>query len=305
MMMKRVAVCAFVGAVGALLHSPTYAAEPCTASCAVLSVGSVEGGVGGAVMVPVSFTPGPNDGVSGSGNDEISAIAFTLGIPGSGSATPLTLANCSDGNGDGLPDAIVVNPAIRDTLRVVVENTECVNRNRCLCPTGAQTRDNFINVVVYGPKDLPAEGPIDIPVIPAGELFKVTLQIASGTPVSTDIPLHIFSEVDDPQGQPKPQFGAFASIGDRAAVDQTVDRDADRSKLTTSDGVVHVIEGVAVCTGDCNNDRTVTVDELVRGVNLSLLNGTGDCLAFDRDLSNMITVDELVSGVNNAQIGCP
>jgi hypothetical protein len=50
----------------------------------------------------------------------------------------------------------------------------------------------------------------------------------------------------------------------------------------------------------------VTVDELVKGVNMAL--GTlalSECPAFDFNRDTRVTVDELVQGVNNALSGCP
>jgi protocatechuate 3,4-dioxygenase beta subunit len=59
------------------------------------------------------------------------------------------------------------------------------------------------------------------------------------------------------------------------------------------------------CAGDCSNDGTVTVDELVRGVNLSLGTPSGEqCAAFDRDGNRLVTIDELVAAVNGALGGC-
>jgi len=61
-----------------------------------------------------------------------------------------------------------------------------------------------------------------------------------------------------------------------------------------------------VCLGDCNNDGFVTIDELVRGVNIAL--GTAlvdECPAFDGDSGGSVTIDELVRGVNAALEGCP
>lgn len=61
-----------------------------------------------------------------------------------------------------------------------------------------------------------------------------------------------------------------------------------------------------ICEGDCANDGSVTVDEVVTGVNLAL--GTAplsQCNPFDRDGSGGVTVDELVAGINNALSGCP
>jgi hypothetical protein len=59
------------------------------------------------------------------------------------------------------------------------------------------------------------------------------------------------------------------------------------------------------CTGDCDGDGSVTVDEIVRGVNIGL--GTRpveDCLPFDRDGSGTVTVDEIVEAIGNALNGC-
>jgi hypothetical protein len=60
------------------------------------------------------------------------------------------------------------------------------------------------------------------------------------------------------------------------------------------------------CTGDCEADGAVTVDELVRGVNIALARLSLDaCPAFDRNGDRRVTVDELVAAVNNALLGCP
>jgi hypothetical protein len=59
------------------------------------------------------------------------------------------------------------------------------------------------------------------------------------------------------------------------------------------------------CRGDCNADGSVTVDELIQGVNIAL--GTlplGACMSFDVNGDGAVTVDELVQAVNNALSGC-
>jgi hypothetical protein len=59
------------------------------------------------------------------------------------------------------------------------------------------------------------------------------------------------------------------------------------------------------CVGDCNSNGKVTVDELVKGVNIAL--GTaplGDCPAFNCNGTGRVTVDCLVRGVNAALSGC-
>ncbi|MBI4516798.1 MAG: hypothetical protein HY699_13385 [Deltaproteobacteria bacterium] len=277
--------------------------QSCSTNCAQLSVTGATGTPGGTVTIGVAFTQGPDDGEAAKGNDETAAIAFTLGIPGVGSATPLSLADCTVGS-DGLTPAIKVADAIKDTFKVVLENLQCTTvtgtpRNRCLCPGAEQQRDNFINVVVYGPKDLPASGPVDIPVLPSGSLMTIDLKIdAAGT-----TPVHVFAETDNQSEKPKPQFGAFLSIGDKSAVDQTFNSERTVSKVAITNAAVSA--GTA-CVGDCDSSNDVTVDELVKGVNIAL--GTAqltDCPSFDKDNSGDVTVDELVTAVNYALGSCP
>jgi hypothetical protein len=64
--------------------------------------------------------------------------------------------------------------------------------------------------------------------------------------------------------------------------------------------------GPTACPGDCNSNGQVTVDELVKGVNIALGNlPVGDCPAFDTNDNNEVTVDELIKAVNAALSGCP
>lgn len=60
------------------------------------------------------------------------------------------------------------------------------------------------------------------------------------------------------------------------------------------------------CIGDCDGSRSVTVEELIIGVNIALdqapLSG---CMNFDSDNSQTVTVEELVQAVGNALGNCP
>jgi polyhydroxybutyrate depolymerase len=59
------------------------------------------------------------------------------------------------------------------------------------------------------------------------------------------------------------------------------------------------------CVGDCNWDSQVTIDELLRGVNIALGRlPLSACEMFDYDGSRTVTVDKVVRGVNNALNGC-
>lgn len=62
----------------------------------------------------------------------------------------------------------------------------------------------------------------------------------------------------------------------------------------------------AVCGGDCDGDTQVTVDEIVKAVNIAL--GTAQlntCTAADTNADQEVTVEEIVGGVNRALSGCP
>jgi hypothetical protein len=60
------------------------------------------------------------------------------------------------------------------------------------------------------------------------------------------------------------------------------------------------------CAGDCGSDGTVTVNELIVGVNMALgTAGAGQCAAFDSSGDGKVTVNELVAAVSSLLNGCP
>ncbi len=69
---------------------------------------------------------------------------------------------------------------------------------------------------------------------------------------------------------------------------------------------VHARAGVFDCTGDCNANRAVTVDELITAVSIALgERPLGDCAAADASADGSVTVDEILVAVNAALVGCP
>lgn len=61
----------------------------------------------------------------------------------------------------------------------------------------------------------------------------------------------------------------------------------------------------ARCTGDCNGDNEVTIEELVRMVNIALgLQTIGSCVAGNDNGDEQITIDEIIKAVNRALGGC-
>lgn len=60
------------------------------------------------------------------------------------------------------------------------------------------------------------------------------------------------------------------------------------------------------CVGDCGGDGTVTVSDLVTGVNIVLgVQDPSACSAMDRDGDGHVTISELILAVVNALDGCP
>jgi hypothetical protein len=59
------------------------------------------------------------------------------------------------------------------------------------------------------------------------------------------------------------------------------------------------------CPGDCDGGGSVTVDELITGVNIALgAIALDQCLVFDTDAGGTVTVDELIAAIDSALNGC-
>ena len=60
-----------------------------------------------------------------------------------------------------------------------------------------------------------------------------------------------------------------------------------------------------VCAGDCNGDGTVTVNEVIKGVDIAQdLASVSSCLAMDTNHDGQITVDELITALNRVLTFC-
>lgn len=60
------------------------------------------------------------------------------------------------------------------------------------------------------------------------------------------------------------------------------------------------------CTGDCNGDGRVSVDEVIVGVRIGMeLESVAACAIIDRNGNGVVTVDELVTAVRFGLDGCP
>jgi hypothetical protein len=60
-----------------------------------------------------------------------------------------------------------------------------------------------------------------------------------------------------------------------------------------------------VCVGDCNLDGEVTVNELLRMVNIALGDAPVDtCEAGDSSHDQVVTINEILQAVSKALTGC-
>src|SRR5271169_4649917 len=60
----------------------------------------------------------------------------------------------------------------------------------------------------------------------------------------------------------------------------------------------------AQCVGDCTGKGSVTISDLILGVNIALGNApVSDCEALDANKDMMVSVNELILAVNNALAG--
>jgi hypothetical protein len=72
------------------------------------------------------------------------------------------------------------------------------------------------------------------------------------------------------------------------------------------DVVPGVCLAVASCIGDCDGGGSVSVEEVIRSVNIGLGHATVDlCDSIDKSRDERVSVDELVEAVENSMIGCP
>lgn len=72
-----------------------------------------------------------------------------------------------------------------------------------------------------------------------------------------------------------------------------------------SDTATPTVVPTISCVGHCNGTGSITIDDLVKGVDIALGNASlDDCASLDDNHDDRVTVDELTKGVNEALNGC-
>jgi len=66
-----------------------------------------------------------------------------------------------------------------------------------------------------------------------------------------------------------------------------------------------VVTPTPACVGDCNGDGSVTVDEVLRGVDMVEKGGTAACPPLDANHDGTVDMSEILTALDSALLGCP
>jgi Tol biopolymer transport system component len=123
------------------------------------------------------------------------------------------------------------------------------------------------------------------------DLARGTTTLASAKPGTTE-------------GADKAVFTAVVGSGGRAIAFDTPATNLDASDTNTKEDVYLYTVAADVLVGDCAGDGRVTINDLIRGVNIALGNlPVSACPSFDADSDGTVAVNELVRAVVNALSG--
>lgn len=157
----------------------------------------------------------------------------------------------------------------------------------------------------------------------AGKLIAVAGQ---GEGVAANEVTHTTPKANDANGVASFEFmwqapataGTYTLFGAGNSVNRDVGSSGDRAAATTlritvaaaatptATSTATATKIPVTCVGDCDGSGTVTVDELITGVNIALNNlPAAACTAFDANGDGEVTINELLVGVNAALNMCP
>jgi hypothetical protein len=129
---------------------------------------------------------------------------------------------------------------------------------------------------------------------------------ATDTSTPTATPTSTATETDTPTATSSPSPTRTSTPTVTSTPTSTSTPTATHSATATLTQTPTLSPTLPPCVGDCNGNHVVTVDELVRGVNIALGNlPLTQCLAFDPTSDGSVAIGELIQGVNNALRGCP
>jgi len=122
------------------------------------------------------------------------------------------------------------------------------------------------------------------------------------TPTATPTPTRSATTTPSPTSSPTGSLPPSPTV----TATETSTATASSSPSPTVSATPSPTNSPPACVGDCDHSTTVTVDELVLAVNISLGNiDVAQCRAADADGNGRVSVDELVKAVNDSLNGCP
>ncbi len=271
-------------------------------------LGNGDGTFKEGTAIPVGAEPSSLVAVDLDGDGFIDLVVTNAsgGVDSSGSLS--ILRGLGDGTFDAQPefltDALLGPVAVRAAdldedgkLDIVVLNQESGDV-AVFSGTGTLTPGNvssipvtaFPNAMVI--EDLNGDGFLDIATTSE---FENNVAVLLGGGDGSFAPFVQFDVGESPYGIVSADFN-----GDRKLDLATANQDAETISILINDTGV-----IQVCGGDCDSDGEVTVDELVRMVNIALeLFDVSVCTPGDMNGDGAVTIDEIIAGVNNALNGC-
>lgn len=231
---------------------------------------------------------------SSSGDEFVGAITILKGAgDGTFTAQPEIMSDAfdtpvavraADLNGDHKTDFVVLNQEL-DDVAVFLGNGDLSFQAPMSAPVSAVP--NALELA-----DFNGDGIMDIAT--SGE-FEDKIAVLVGLGDGTFAPFVEFDVGVAPHG---------LAVGDFNK-DQKLDLATANQDSETATILLNTTSSGATCGGDCSMDGEVTVDELVRMVNIALgAAPVSGCSAGDTNLDGEITIDEIIAGVSHALNGC-
>lgn len=138
-----------------------------------------------------------------------------------------------------------------------------------------------------------------VPGVDCTAVRAVVLALGESPPIAGDAELFACEVAIAADAPP----GAYPVVGSGASA-----HTAESTPLivAVSDGAIEVSAPPPVCSGDCNGDGQVIINELLIGVNIAIGRDVlTSCPDLDVDGDAAVVVNELIRAVGNALNGCP
>jgi hypothetical protein len=226
-------------------------------------------------------------------------LTFSSGAIASVGGFPLAIV-AEDFNLDGIAD-IATSSNFEDKVVVLVGVGDGTFQPQGATNVAQDAPQGSTSLILVDASRFPATGTVEV----GATLLRYTNRLGNTLileePLSQSISAQAGVEVIFPVG------AAPAGI---ATADFNGDGKPDLATANEDDQTVSILLNTAgpisTCVGDCEDDGEVTIDDIIKMVNIALqVSPIADCLAGDANKDGEITIDEILIAVNNALTGCP